>query len=440
MAAALLVTACTGASTPGPTPTQAPTATATTAASPTPVSFAGVTITIWRENYDVKGIDDINAAFQTATGATVQVTKFEPPADQFLPKWAAGERPDILYNVGFASTMAKLNAAENLWPMDDFAFAKDIQPALKEFGLLNGVRYWAPMTAPTINGLLYNKKVTTDLGVTPPTTLQEMLSFCDTVVAKGKVPDALGEKSTFMAWATLNAMTSDYLLDHPDFRTQLMANAATFTDPEYVKRIQAILDMKDHGCFEADAQAVDFGAAMTLFMEDKAAIFNCGSFCVPDLIGAFGADAVNTKVGFMPISYTKPAVWVQGGDEWGIYLPKTGDAAREAAAKAYVDFALGDGYELYLKAQLELSRYPDTHPAPDPSKIAVPFLEAEQAAKNNPSVPAIEPLLGCSYGVPGDLFTFLSEMYVGQKTAQQVAEGMDTTFKQSCKDAGVPGF
>jgi hypothetical protein len=77
---------------------------------------------------------------------------------------------------------------------------------------------------------------------------------------------------------------------------------------------------------------------------------------------------------------------------------------------------------------------------PDPSAIAAPITEADAAAKANPPVPALEPLLKCGYGVPGELFTALSEMYVGQKTAMQVAQGMDATLKQSCKDLGVAGF
>lgn len=451
-AVAVVASACAGGTaTPSPAAASAaPTATSAapssaeaspSAAAATLPNLAGVTLNLWRENYDVKGIDELNAAFEAQTGAKLQVTKVPPPGDDnILPKWSTGEHPDILYLEGFASTMAKLNAAQTLQPMDDYAFVQNIQPSLKDFGVLDGVRYWAPLTAPSVNGLLYNKDVITKLGGTLPTNEQELLGFCGQAKTGGVQPIALGEKDTFMAWAMLNAMTSDYLAANPNFRDSLMTNSASFTDPEYVKRIQSILDLKAAGCFGDNAQAVDFNGAMKLFMTDKAAIFNCGNFCVPDLIGAFGADAVNKKVGFLPISYTKPTEWVYGGDEWGIYLPKSGDAAKEAAAKAYVDFALGQGYPTYLKAQLENTRYPDAYPVPDPSAIAVPITEADAAAKANPPTPALEPLLKCGYGVPGELFTALSEMYVGQKTAMQVAQGMDATLKQSCKDLGVPGF
>jgi raffinose/stachyose/melibiose transport system substrate-binding protein len=448
-AVSIIAAACAGSTSPNTASTSAAppsesSAPATSAPATSPSASApdlsGVTLTLWRENYDVKGIDDVNAAFEARTHAKIQVTKVPPPGDNILPKWATGEHPDVLYLEGFASTMAKLNAAQTLQPMDDFAFVQNIQPSLKDFGILDGVRYWAPLTAPSVNGLLYNKDVVAKVGATLPTNEQELLTFCGKAKAGGVAPIALGEKSTFMAWAMLDAMAGDYLLANPTLRDSLMANSASFTNPEYVKRIQSILDLKKAGCFEDNAQAVDFNGAMQLFMTDKAAIFNCGNFCVPDLIGAFGAEAVNKKVGFLPISYAKPVVWVYGGDEWGIYLPKSGDPAKEAAAKAYVDFALGEGYPIYLKAQLENTRYPSVYPVPDPKAIAVPITEADAAAKTYPPVPALEPLLKCGYGVPGDLFTALSEMYVGQKTAEQVAQGMDATLKQSCKDLGVPGF
>lgn len=443
---AFLLAGCSagGAATASPSAaTPAPTAIASaspvaSAVAPVP-SLAGVTLTLWRKEYDNAGIDAINAAFEKLTGAKITVTKIPSPGtDTVLPKWNAGERPDVLYLEGFASTMAKLNAADNLLPLDDMAFVQNIDPALKDFGLLNGVRYWAPLTAPTINGLLYNKKVVADLGLTLPTNLQELLSFCDSAKAKGTIPMAIGEKDNFPAWATVNAMTSDFLSDNPAFAGGLMDRSKKFTDPEYVKRIQSLADLKARGCYEDKAEAVDFASSMKLFMDDKAAIFNCGSFCTPDLIGASGLDAVNAKVGFLPISYTKPAVWLYGGDDWGIYLNKSGDAAQEAAAKAYVDFALGDGYELYLSAMHEPTRYAN-HPVPDASQLSTPTQESITAAKAGPAAAAIEPLLVCfpSYG---DYFTMLNELFVGDKTAQQVAEQLQTSFDQTCKDLKQPGF
>ena len=182
------------------TTTAAPETTAMTEAEPA-MPFEGVELQLWRPNWDQAGVDAITEEFQELTGARIEVTMIPPTAsDNVLPRWAAGERPDILYLEGFSSVIATLNPAENLLSVDDMAFTANITPALSPFGVINGVRYWAPLTAPTVNGLLYNKKVVADLGLELPGTLDEMLSFCGTARDAGTTPVIIGEASTFMGW------------------------------------------------------------------------------------------------------------------------------------------------------------------------------------------------------------------------------------------------
>ena len=422
--------------------TEAPTTTAapdtTAMAEPEPaLPFEGVELQLWRPNWDQAGIDAITEGFQELTGAVIEVTMIPPTAsDNVLPRWAAGERPDILYLEGFSSVIATLNPAENLQSVDGMDFTANITPALSPFGVIDGVRYWAPLTAPTVNGLLYNKTVVGDLGLELPGTLDEMLSFCATARDAGTTPVIIGEASTFMGWVVQQAMIADYLVANPDLVERLQGGQASFTDPEFVKRLQALRDMKDADCFQENAEAIDFSTSMTSFMEDEGAIWACASFCIPDLLGAFGPEAVEEKVGFLPISYAETAVWLYGADHWGVLLPKTGDPEREAAARAYVEYITGEGYPLYLEKSLEPSRYPN-HPVPDPDALPTPVRTGQAAASEYPAAAALDPRLLCSFG---DLFTFLSELFVGQKTAMEIAEAMDSAFAQSCADLGVPGF
>ena len=419
------------------TTTAAPDTTAAMTEEAPALPFEGVELQLWRPNWDQAGIDAITEGFQELTGATIEVTMIPPTAsDNVLPRWAAGERPDILYLEGFSSVIATLNPAENLLSVDGMAFTDNITPALSPFGVIDGVRYWAPLTAPTVNGMLYNKKVVADLGLELPGTLDEMLSFCSAARDADATPVIIGEASTFMGWVVQQAMIADYLVANPDLVERLQSGQASFADPEFVKRLQALRDMKDGGCFQENAEAIDFSTSMTSFMEDEGAIWACASFCIPDLLGAFGPEAVEEKVGFLPISYAETAVWLYGADHWGVLLPKTGDPEREAAARAYVEYITGEGYPLYLEKSLEPSRYPN-HPVPDPDALPTPVKTGQAAASEYPAAAALDPRLLCSFG---DLFTFLSELFVGQKTAIEIAEAMDNAFAQSCADLGVPGF
>ena len=399
------------------------------------MSLDGVELNIWRKHYDQPGSDEIDKAFEAQTGASIDVKKVPASAlANLLPLWSAGERPDVLIIEGYQSSIVKLDPA-NLYPLDGLPAAEQLAPEHSQFGTLDGVRYWLPQVAPTVNSLLYNKEVFATLGVDLPTTFDELLAFCEEVKSTDTIPVVIGEGSNFMAWMTLAAMSSDFHLDNPDFKARLLTREASFTDPEYVKRIQSIIDIKAAGCFRDNAEAIDLTGAMNSFMAGEGAIFNCGNNCVSDLVGASDAASVDAKVGFLPISYTKPVVWTNQ-DGYGYYLPVTGDPDREAAARAYVEFATGPGYEIYLATQAVPSAYLN-HSPPDPASVAVPILESDQAAIDYPVVPGYEPLIACGYG---DLKASLSEMYIGEKTALQVAEGMDLGFEQSCKDLGYPGF
>lgn len=396
--------------------------------------FSGVELELWRPNFDNAGVDAITQEFEELTGASIEVTMIPPTAsDNVLPRWAAGERPDILYLEGFSSVIATLNPAENLQPLDGMTFTENIPPALEPFGVVNGVRYWAPLTAPTVNGLLYNKAVVENLDLTLPGTLDEMTDFCAAARSAGTTPVVIGEGSNFMAWVTQQAMLADYLVENPNLVDDLHAGQASFTDQGFVDRIQAVVDMKDADCFPENAEAIDFATSMDMFMADEGAIWNCATFCVPDILGAYGEDAVNEKVGFLPISYSDTSVWVYGADHWGVFLPVTGDTQREEAARAYVDYVTGEGYSTYLEETLEPSRYPN-HPVPDPDALLEPVKESIAALDEYPSAAALDPRLICSFG---DFFTLLSELFVGQKSAQEVAEAMQISFDQSCVDLGI---
>ncbi|MDE0288430.1 MAG: extracellular solute-binding protein, partial [bacterium] len=210
--ATVAATEATVAATEATTTTAAPDTTAMAEPEPA-LPFEGVELQLWRPNWDQAGIDAITEGFQELTGATIEVTMIPPTAsDNVLPRWAAGERPDILYLEGFSSVIATLNPAENLLSVDGMAFTDNITPALSPFGVINGVRYWAPLTAPTVNGMLYNKKVVADLGLELPGTLDEMLSFCSAARDAGTTPVIIGEASTFMGWVVQQAMIADYLV------------------------------------------------------------------------------------------------------------------------------------------------------------------------------------------------------------------------------------
>lgn len=80
----------------------------------------------------------------------------------------------------------------------------------------------------------YNKKIFSDLGLSVPTTLEQLVSDCSTIKAAGYVPIAFGNKD---GWPGLHYLGQLFAYDVPQKTREadLLPKTATYTDAGYVQ-------------------------------------------------------------------------------------------------------------------------------------------------------------------------------------------------------------
>lgn len=150
------------------------------------------------------------------------------------------------------------------------------------------------------------------------------------------------------------------------------------------------------------------------------------------LLDSYGLEAIDEKIGFFGLSTNSNVVsWQTTGS--AVYAPITGDAEREALAREFINWASGDGYQVYLD---EARQFPILQGYEDPEDVPIVMQEANAAFLAN-GAPQYQQTLVATYGA---FESYLSEMVSGQITPLEVMERMNTEFTRSARLLGIPGF
>jgi len=188
------------------------------------------------------------------------------------------------------SLVPVLESLDDMWAQKelDKVFPKAIIDSACSY---DGKKYLVPVTQHFV-GLVYNKKVFKELGITPPKDWNGFLSVCEALKASGKTPLALGSKSKWPA-----QFWFDYLLLRTapaEYRQQLMAGKASYTDGEVQNAFALWKMLIDKGYFNMKPNELewDTGAAELVY-EGKAAMTLMGTW----IIGYYGDEAHKWKLG-----------------------------------------------------------------------------------------------------------------------------------------------
>ena len=128
--------------------------------------------------------------FQEATGAKVSIVTIPDPYEQGVQtKVDNGDLPDLAMWQPTTSQLLSLGAKERLQPLDGAPWeaATDAR-VLGAGGTLDGKRSAAFVSAPSVMGVWYNKKVFEANCVTVPKSFEELLTTARSLKAKGVTP------------------------------------------------------------------------------------------------------------------------------------------------------------------------------------------------------------------------------------------------------------
>jgi raffinose/stachyose/melibiose transport system substrate-binding protein len=194
-----------------------------------------------------------------------------------LARLQAGTGPDVFYVVSGAGSAAgvwPLAGAGRLMNLTNRPWVKRLPAHARPTNSWKGKVYGWPFVL-NASGILYNVDTWNQLGLTTPKQYSQVLSLCRKATAAGKVMFALG-----MAGATGNAgflplsqilmNTFVYAVD-PDWTAKRNKKTVKFaTSPQWRRSYQALLGLRNAGCFNPSPAATTFSQALGMVANGQA--------------------------------------------------------------------------------------------------------------------------------------------------------------------------
>jgi raffinose/stachyose/melibiose transport system substrate-binding protein len=218
------------------------------------------------------------------TMRTVLQTQLRSEEGPDVFNWGSG--PGIGGALAEAGLLYDLTEAyeENGWEVYDFA---------KERVTYDGKVYGIPGEMETV-GLYYNVAVFDELGIDPPTSLDELREVCEALRAEGLVPMAFGDADGWPGGHLLSMALSSAV--GADGMEALLAGEQSWESPEVVDALTFWQEANDNGWLPESPTSVDYDTMTSLYISGEAAMIPTGSWFINDL--AADADFESAYISF----------------------------------------------------------------------------------------------------------------------------------------------
>ncbi len=333
------------------------------------------------------------------------------------------------------SALYPLNPTETMQDLSDMAYVSESGDLYKSMGSIDGTVYAAITGFPSIFGVYYNKKVFEDAGLEPPTSFGDLSSLCDALKPTGVAPIY---ESGGSVWPT-QILPLLYVADvnqGDEYGSLLASNEQPLDDADgaFEQGLEAYVGLRDQGCFNADATSGTFENALAAVFDGTAAMTALHSDSYAILLAAAGGDAaaLDAAVGFVPVSADDPVAAFASGPIGTFYAPKTGDDSKEAAARQFIEFATGAGYQDLVDAGPSFPVISGFDTPTDFSELQLAF---KSAYDDGGTVAVNSNVAGF-----GGFAVETSKLLAGQTTPADAAKSMQDQVEQASIAAGLPGW
>ena len=183
-------------------------------------------------------------------------------------EWA-GARLQSRYDEGFVADLSEAVEGELGSYFDDGAFN----------GMeIDGKTVMVPGNADVTTVMWYNVDIFEELGLTPPSTWEELIQISQTIKDAGIVPIAIGNKDLWPVGNWSSHMVSRVIGE--DLYHQMMTQAIPMDSPEIVEALGYVADLAEAGVVNESANAIDDNEGAQLFFQGQAAMHPIGSWLV----------------------------------------------------------------------------------------------------------------------------------------------------------------
>lgn len=192
--------------------------------------------------------------------------------DEYLKtKAAVGEFPDML-DMRDTQTYAD---AGRIVPLPEV-----VADLLDNPAAVNGKVYTAPLVVSSPLGILYNKSLFAQAGITEePATWADFLGICRRLKEMGVTPLAVGGKDLWhMGFWQSFFMGNEVYADHPDWNRDRKAGKVHFSDDNVVRAMEDMTELWTGGYVNKDWLAAPDSQMASLLTSGKAAMLYEGSW------------------------------------------------------------------------------------------------------------------------------------------------------------------
>jgi multiple sugar transport system substrate-binding protein len=301
---------------------------------------------------ELKGMQDINAAFATATGLTptlntVDHNTFQDQINNYL-----GTTPDDVFTwfsgfrMRFFASKGLATAIDDVWAGVKSNFTPGFTTAAtgndsKVYGIPVDYYPWC---------VFYRKSLFTDKGYTVPATWDDFITLCNKMQTDGLTPIAFSDKDGWPAMGTFDIL--NLRLNGYDFHVGLMTGDQKWTDPKVTAVFQQWAKLIPF--YTSGFSGLTWQQACDTLVQKKAGLFFLGLFMTGE-VSTVDKTAV-ADIDFFPFPFLGNSFDAEKAldapiDIWMMSAKAQTLTADMANAKAYLSFwAKGATQVLMYKA------------------------------------------------------------------------------------------
>lgn len=349
---------------------------------------------------------------------------------------ASGEMSDLFwYNSG--SLLQALHPTDTLVDISKEPFISNIVESFLPTVSQNGQIFGAPSGTALGGGILYNKKIYQQLGLSVPKTWAEFESNNDKIKAAGITPvlQSYGASST---WTSQLFVLADYCNVQqamPNFAADYTANKIKLaSNPITVEGFSYLQEGNQKGWYQKDYATTTFEQALKLLADGKVAHYPMLSFAL-STIATNSPDVVN-DIGFFgqpgtDASKNCATIWMPAAT----YIPKT--SKHIAEAKDFLGFISSTAGVDAINAKVPPQGPYLIKGTKLPDNVLPGVKDVASYIDSGKSIPALEflsPVKGPS------LEQITVAVGSGQMTPQDAASNYDKDVEKEAKQLGLPGW
>ncbi|MCB0168564.1 MAG: extracellular solute-binding protein [Anaerolineae bacterium] len=349
---------------------------------------------------------------------------------------ATGEMTDVFfYNAG--SLLQALQPAQTLVDLTNEPYMDTIDDAFKQTVEQGGKIYGVPNQSAMGGGILYNKKVYEDLGLSIPTTWEEFAANNDKIKEAGIAPVIATFGDT---WTSQLFVLADYYnvqAADPNFAAEYTANEAKYaTTPAAMAGFEHIQEGFEKGWYQEDYATTTYEQGMKLLADGEGAHFPMLSFALPSIATNFPEKIDDIGFFAQPGSSADQngaTIWMLSAN----YIPQTTTGEKLAVAKDFLAYTVSpEAIELLNE------KVPPAGPylikgADLPEDVLPAVQDIASYIESGDSAPALEflsPVKG------PNLEHLCVAVGTGQMTAEEAAAAYDEDVKKQAQQLGLEGW